>query len=130
MTIDEIRQTASRAPTMMELGEELRLFSLLMKLSPESIRDQWPAFSEILDTLSVSHAQAFFDVDASSRPCCLRFADWLDGLVEQIEDPGKQAALRSAANHFRAEPSTFTTPGFAPRRATNPMSLYRARTLK
>lgn len=94
----------SRAPTMMGVEQELKFIEMLTKVPADSIRDHWLEFDEILESLSISHTQAFFEVNPDNKPLFLYFSDWLEQVAKQFREPEKRAALRGTAEHFRTEP--------------------------
>jgi hypothetical protein len=89
---------------MMDVDQELEFIDMLMESPAASVRDHWLAFREILDSLSISHTQAFFDVNVDNKRFFVRFADWLEELAKQFQEPEKRAALEGSAYHFRTEP--------------------------
>jgi len=106
MILNAIERDIMNAPTMMTVDEELGFFERLMRLPSNEFRNNWDAFSAILDRLYESHTQSFFDVNPNNKAEFLNAANWLDSIAGDFEqDPQKAVALRAFAKHFRIDPA-------------------------
>lgn len=104
MTLPELRDDVMKAPTMMEVDEELVFMNRLMEFPLETVRTNKEDLFAILGRLYESHMQAFYDVDAGNLPALRRFAGWLRELAASSPTDNERLDLQSLAEHFEIEP--------------------------
>ena len=104
MTIQELNERINKDSTIMDAGRELFYFQQLISLPREEILQSWGTFNEILDRLTESHTQVFFEVEKFNRQKFIEFADWLVELGKAVNDSGVEEGLTEIANTFRIDP--------------------------
>lgn len=89
------------APSLLSVGDEVRLMAGLMAVGLDEIADNSEVFFRILDQLEDSHTLGWGHAseDPEAAEVFERFASFLKGLVAHI--PAQEEWLNSAAENFR-----------------------------
>jgi hypothetical protein len=102
MTLTEIRDKVIKLPTIMDLDDEVRLVNGLMT-SIETPEMDWAAFQEIMDRLSISHMDTFYELNETNKGPFVRFSQWLAKMADRLDEPRQVDALNQFANDFRPD---------------------------